>query len=408
MAFIDNTGSLGSTTLLGRRRALGLLAVAGAGAGTIIGLDPAAARAATLTIPPAAPPAPSDAEWAAFEDFLNELAAAGTFSGAVLVTHAGVPVVEFASGLADRDIGLPIDVDSRFDIASVGKMFTGVAIGQLVQGAGLAFDDPIGKYLSGIPADIANEITIHHLLTHTSGLGDFMRRDQPYPEAARSAVTATDLLPLIVAEPLQFQPGTSHAYSNAGFMVLGAVVESLAAESYYDFVRATIFEPAGMTRTDWLVPGQDDDNTATGYMLVGDDGAPLPPQQAGGVAVGELVANTDLVPWGSPAGGAYSTVGDLQRFSSSLLDHELLIPDMTVTVLDGTVPVDGRDDLSTAYGFEDLTLNGVRIVGHGGGAPGVGAVVDMYPELDYTVAILTNCDGSLVDVHRGTQDILTS
>jgi CubicO group peptidase (beta-lactamase class C family) len=120
-----------------------------------------------------------------------------------------------------------------------------------------------------------------------------------------------------------------------------------------------------------------------------------------------LTDNSDVVPWGNPSGGAYSTVGDLQRFAEALLDNKLLSPAMTATVLDGKVRM-SNGGAEVAYGFIDGTVNGVRIVGHGGGAPGVAAAVDIYPDLGYVVVILANYDGAVDPVRDKIVQILTA
>jgi CubicO group peptidase (beta-lactamase class C family) len=427
---------------------VGALAACGAdGADTAEGSDPSAL---------------SD-EWTAFEDFLDERA--DEFSGAVLVANDGDPIVQEAYGLADRETVQPNDIDTRFNLGSVSKMFTGVAIAQLVEQGKLAFGDTIGEYLTGFPDDVADTVTIDQLLTHTSGMGDFLRGGNP--EQAKAAETATDLLPLITNEPLLFEPGTQGSYSNSGYAVLGAIIEAVSGESYYDYVRDRIFEPAEMTRTDWFPPGENTDNTAKGYMrsavgaagdvqppsdddagqapppggsggpLVtlpppGSDGAgeapppggsggplvTLPPPESDGAnqdpAAGDtddtddaFVDNSDVVLWGNPSGGAYSTVGDLLRFSEALLDHELLSPELTATVITGKVPM-SSGSAKVAYGFLDGTTSGVRIVGHGGGAPGVGAALDIYPDLGYVVVILANQDDVIDPVHDKTREILAA
>jgi CubicO group peptidase (beta-lactamase class C family) len=192
-------------------------------------------------------------------------------SGAVLVAKDGQPLLEQAYGLADRESTIDNTVDTKFNIGSVGKMFTAVAIAQLVQQGKLAFNDPIGKYVFGFPPAIANKVTIHQLLTHTSGLGDVLR-NRADVEKAR---TVSDLIELIVKAPLEFEPGTRFGYSNSGFVVLGAVVERLSGQSYYDYVREQIFKPAGMTNTDWHQPGQHLPNLARGYMQVDEHGNPV-------------------------------------------------------------------------------------------------------------------------------------
>jgi CubicO group peptidase (beta-lactamase class C family) len=301
---------------------------------------------------------------------------------------------------------VPNDIDTRFNIGSVGKMFIGVAIAQLVEQGELSFDDTIGDYVSGFPADIADRVTVDQLLTHTSGLGDFMRNG--YPEAAKAARNATDLLPLIVGEPLLFEPGTREEYSNSGFVVLGAIIEAITGQTYQDYLRAHVFEPAGMMSTDWTQPGQGTANIAVGYMRIGSDGRPVSPAAGGDAPTGELADNTAVVPWGNPSGGEYSTVGDLARFGAALLGNRLLGPAMTATVLAGKVAIPDAGGAKTAYGFTDGAINGVRIVGHGAGSPGVSAAVDIYPETGNIVVILANYDGVLDSLQRATRAILTS
>lgn len=138
----------------------------------------------------------------------------------------------------------------------------------------------------------------------------------------------------------------------------------------------------------------------------GSDGADqAPPARDGDDADDTFVDNSDVAPWGNPSGGAYSTVGDLLRFSQALLDHNLLSPELTDTVLTGKVPM-SSGSAKVADGFTDGTTNGVRIVGHGGGAPGIGAALDIYPDLGYVVVILANQDDVIDPVHDKTRDIL--
>jgi CubicO group peptidase (beta-lactamase class C family) len=356
------------------------------------------------------------------------------FSGAVLVAQDGEPLLEAAYGDADRDAGTPNDIDTRFNLASVSKMFTGVAIAQLVEAGDLSFEDTIGDHLDGFAPDVA-AVTIDQLLTHTSGLGDYLAGGSR--EEVKAATTATELLPLITGEQLQFTPGERESYSNSGYTVLGAIVEAVSDQSFYDYVRSHIFEPAGMTRTDWPHPGDTDDNTALGYTG-GDGGAPsvgtgqgqgnggtitlpppgqgnggtvtLPPPGGGNYGGGtdaEPVDNSDMVPWGNPSGGAYSTVGDLLRFAQALLDHELLGAEMTETVMSGKVPMSGGQ-AEVAYGFTDGTRDGVRVVGHGGGAPGVGATFDIYLDAGVVVVILANTEGTVDPVRQAIREVVTA
>jgi CubicO group peptidase (beta-lactamase class C family) len=309
-------------------------------------------------------------EWRGFAAWLAKRAAAGKFSGAVLIARDGKPVVKQANGFADRQRRRPNAVDTNFNIGSVGKSFTALATAQLVEAGKLSFDDPIGKYLSGFPPEVASRVTIGQLLTHTSGLGDVFMR---WPATAPAQLDIAEILARIVTEPLQFQPGSRFGYSNSGYVVLGAIIEAVTGQNYYDYVRENVFKPAGMKRTGWYTPGQVP-NMAHGYTQVDTSGT--------------WVA-------GNPSGGAYSTLGDLLRFAQALLKNKLLSPQMTKLVLTGKVdtPRPGPAPTKYSYGFEEQLRNGVRIVGNGGGQPGIEAQLRIFPRLGYTVIVLTNQEG---------------
>jgi CubicO group peptidase (beta-lactamase class C family) len=344
---------------------------AGPGRSAASGLAPGPDGVGSMQPSQTRPMSPRRQDWRAFAGWLRQRAKAGAFSGAVLVARDDKPVVKQASGLADRQRRRPNTVDTRFNIGSVGKTFTAVAIAQLVEAGKLSFDDPIGRYLPGFPREVANRVTVGQLLTHTSGLGDVFMRWHPN---APAQLDVSDLLTRIVREPLQFEPGSRFGYSNSGYVVLGAIIESVTGESYYDYVRRHVFVPAGMTRTGWYSPDQVP-NMAHGYARVDTSGT--------------WVA-------GNPSGGAYSTVGDLLKFARALLKGRLLSPKTTKTVLAGKVntPKPGPAKARYGYGFEEEFRNGVRIVGNGGGQPGVEAQLRIFPRLGYTVIVLTNKEGA--------------
>jgi CubicO group peptidase (beta-lactamase class C family) len=329
-----------------------------------------------------------------FAEYLRKLAAAGQFSGVALVAGNGQPVMAQAYGMADKERGVANTADTRFCIASMNKMFTAVAVAQLVEQGKLSFNDTIGEYVSGLPPEIADTVTIHHLLTHTSGMGDAALRRDP---TTQTPDTLAGMLARIVREPLQFKPGSRFAYSNDGFIVLGAIIERVAGRSYTDYVREHVLKPAGMTDTGvGSYRPAEVPNMAHGYMRVDSNGQPLPAGAARDpdAPSGQLRDNADLLQVVNPSGGSYSTAADLLRFAQALNGHRLLGKALTDTILAGKVdsvrpggpPVDRY-----AYGFSDAKVNGVRIVGHKG----------------YTVVILTNQDRALVPALRRSQEMLT-
>ena len=311
---------------------------------------------------------------------IEDQVARGEFSGVALIAHGDAVVWETAAGMADRGSGRPNRLTTEFGVGSMNKMFTAVAILQLVEKGVLALDDTIADVLPDYPNEtVARSVTIHQLLTHTSGLGDvFAPAFNADPHAYR---TNADYLPLFVDEPLLFEPGTGWSYSSAGYAVLGLIVERASGETYDAYVRRHIFEPAGMLHTAAHDVEETAADRAIGYTT----------QDIEGRETGILAANTSLMPGrGFAGGGGYSTAGDLLRFRSALLSGRLLDPASTTLLLEGKA--DMAERVRYAYGFMERTDAGVRAVGHTGGAPGICSFLWTYPDSGYTVVVLSNSD----------------
>jgi D-alanyl-D-alanine carboxypeptidase len=303
------------------------------------------------------------------------LAANYEFSGAIAVTKKGQFIFTAAHGMADRAIKKPNRVDTRFRIGSMNKMFTATASLQLVQAGKLALTDPVGKYLPDYPnADLAAKVTIHHLLTHTGGTGDIF--GPQFNEKRLELRELGDYVGLYGERGLKFEPGARFEYSNYGYLLLGVIIERVSGRSYYQYVRENIFKPAGMGGTDSLPESEPVEGRSEGYMR--GPGADWRP-------------NTDTLPVrGTSAGGGYSTVEELTHFAEALLRHKLLNAYYTDLLTAGKVDAGGD---RYAYGFFDRTSSdGVRFVGHGGGAPGMNGELQIFSGSGYTVAVLANID----------------
>ncbi len=312
---------------------------------------------------------------AALEKDLEHDSAADRFSGAALVAKDGKVIFEHAYALADREKKIPNQVNTQFRIGSMNKMFTAVSIMQLVQAGKIQLNDPFGKYLTDYAnKEMANQVTIEQLLTHTGGTGDFFG---PEFDAHRLELkTLQDYVKLYEKRPVQFEPGTKFEYSNYGFLLLGVVIEKVTGGSYYDYVREYVFKPAGMTLTDSLPENEAVAGRSVGYMKEGP---------------GPWTPNTDTLPWrGTSAGGGYSTVEDLFHFATALLGHKLLDAKHTDPLIRGKVDT-GRGD-KYAYGLFERDNNGMKCFGHGGGAPGMNGDLDICPESGYVIAVLANLD----------------
>src|SRR5262249_51643632 len=220
-------------------------------------------------------------------------------------------------------------------------------------------------------------------LTHTSGLSDYFGNE--FMKSSRDRFRKIDdFLPLFVNKPLEFEPGKRFRYSNAGFMVLGGIVERISGQNYFDYVREHIYRPAGMNNTDCYELDQETPNLAVGYTR----GRP----GAGGKS--KVWKNNIFlhVIKGGPAGGGYSTAEDLVAFATALRTHKLLSPKFTEILWTGKVGVGRGGNAKYGYGFFDDKENGKRIVGHGGGFMGINSQLDVYLDSDYTVAVMSNYD----------------
>ncbi|HVH68105.1 MAG TPA: serine hydrolase domain-containing protein [Gemmatimonadales bacterium] len=199
---------------------------------------------------------------------LEQEAAAGGFAGAVLIARNGELVLADAYGLSDRERRTPNELKTRFRVGSMNKMFTATATLQLVQAGKLGLDDPLGKYLTDYPnKDVATKVTIHHLLTHSGGTGDIFG---PEFQAHRLELrTLDDYVKLYGDRPLEFEPGSKWSYSNYGFILLGVVIGKVSGQTYYDYVRDHIYQPAGMTSTGSEPEDQPVAGRSVGYTRMG-------------------------------------------------------------------------------------------------------------------------------------------
>ncbi len=306
---------------------------------------------------------------------LQEAVSADLFSGTVLVAKNGTAVFSEAYGLADREHRIPNSLNTRFRMGSMNKMFTAVAILQLVSAGKVKLDDPLVRYLPDYPnAELAKKVTISHLLSHMGGTGDFFG---PQFDGNRLQLRRyEDYIRLFGIRPVRFEPGTRFEYSNYGFIILGAVIERVTGQSYYDYVRDYVYKPANMTSTGSEPEGQSVPDLSVGYT-----------KQEGDT----WQRNTFLLPYrGTSAGGGYSTVGDLLRFANALAGKKLLDESYTRLLMTGRVdmPFNGR----YAYGFKDQTMNGSHCFGHDGGSPGMNGELEICQDSTYTVAVLANMD----------------
>jgi CubicO group peptidase (beta-lactamase class C family) len=302
------------------------------------------------------------------------------FSGVVRVWRDQKVLFEGAYGLSDREAETVMVASSKLRLGSVNKIFTTVAVLQLVEKGMIDLDAPLAEYLTAYPnQDLASRVTPRHLLTHSGGTGNIF--DPEYAEQVKGARTHSDYLAIFGTRELAFEPGTNTVYSNYGFILLGAIIEQLTGESYYDWVRVQVFEPAGMTATGSLPESEHVAERAVGYMQ---RGAGL--RNPDDWLAEDWGPNTDSLPYrGTAAGGGYSTAADMHHFAEALRNHEL-IADATLQQAVARQP-NALGGLGFAVRDGELPS-----YGHNGGARGMNAEFRVYPERHLGVAILSNLD----------------
>lgn len=288
---------------------------------------------------------------------LDSLSRTGRFSGAVEVKKGSAVVFSRAYGEANAAARRPNTVETAFNIGSINKIFTMIAIRQLAAAGKLSLDSALGTYWPDYPNAATRKATIKQLLEHQAGLGGNIF-DAPAGGSRHDVRHNDDYLKLFVNEPQAFAPGTNRRYCNACYVVLGMLVQRLSGEDYYQYIDRHVFKPAGMTHSAWYFVDSLPVLAAVGYTrdVNGEksDDAPLHP-------------NTELLPGrGSAAGGGYSTVGDLLQFLAAL--RARAIPE-------GPPPG----------------------VGIAGGAPGLNAVLEGDLPGGYDLAVAANLDPSAAE-----------
>lgn len=293
------------------------------------------------------------------------------FSGTVIVADHGKVIYSDAYGDANKDHRIPNRLNTSYNIGSIGKTFTAVAIMQLVEAGKLQLDDKLVKFMPEFPFPEKETITIQQLLNHSSGLGDYMEHED-YKRKMSSIETIADILPLIHAQKPLFPAGERFGYSNSGMVVLGAIIEKLSGLSYPDYLQRHIFKPAGMTDSRLAQEHEVLANRSIGYTMT--------PNR------GYLANLRDIMP-ASADGGLRTTAVDLLHFDQALNGNVLLSANSRQRMFTPVGPAPFY-----ASGWFTKSVGQHRAVGHGGGAPGVNAEFRRYPDDGYTLIVLSNYD----------------
>jgi CubicO group peptidase (beta-lactamase class C family) len=307
------------------------------------------------------------------DEYLRRVGADGAFSGAALVARGGEVLLSRGYGFDDREWKIPVKSDTKFRLGSITKQFTAAAILQLQERGLLQVGDLLSKHLPDYPQ--GGRITIHHLLTHTSGTPTYTvpsaRPDMVLP------MSREQLLDRFQNQPLEFEPGSDWRYSNSGYYLLGVIVETVSGAPYEQYLQRNIFEPLGMS--------------GTGYDRSEDV---LPKRAAGYRRTKHGIENARYadMSWPYAAGALYSTIEDLYRWDRALAEGGILSDKSREQAFAKQFTKQGVG--SYGYGWAVGERLGRRYVEHGGGINGFSTMISRYIDDDAVIIVLSNIENA--------------
>lgn len=342
------------------------------------------------------------------EHYFQELEEQERFSGVVSITQGNLQRFAGAYGYASRSWRVRNTLDTRFDTASITKLFTAVATLQLIDRGSLAFDTAVHDLLELEGTAISRGVTVFHLLTHSSGIGDDAEEEagESYEELWKTkpnySVTETaDFLPQFIQKPGNFPPGQGCRYCNCGYVLLGLLIEKASGLQYRDYVRQKIFARAGMTRSEFLRMDRVHEDVAEGNDPLRDGTDQI---------IGWKKNIYSFPPIGSPDAGAHVTASDLDRFLRAVRAGELLSPELTEAFFRPQVHHSAMDGGTQEYGyglwfFVDQAENVVFCQKEGINA-GVSGLIRRYPKDDINVVILSNMEDGAWEPRRKVHELV--
>lgn len=310
--------------------------------------------------------------------YIEKLKRENDLAGSILIVKGDQLLVENYFGFADVERNIPVTKNTLFNMASGGKMFTALSIAKLVEAGKLKYDDKVTQYLGGFPdKPRGDKLRVHHLLSHTSGVAEYWSGQND--KAVYGAKNIDDHLRLVYQSGFDFESGAEYRYCNSNYILLGAIIEKVTGMKFHDYVEESVIRPAGMTATGYF--DHKSANAAT----------PLARGDSGDAWI-EAVHGIR----GSSAGGSYSNVQDILKFSYALKNN-LLVSGET---FENMISVKNKGLQSTedyGYGFILMKTAQERTYGHGGTAGGVNFEFRYFPGQDVTLVLFSNQNNGAYD-----------
>ncbi|OMP78206.1 MULTISPECIES: serine hydrolase [unclassified Chitinophaga] len=293
--------------------------------------------------------------------------------GVFMVAHHGIPVYQKAFGKANLELGDDLSVDNVFQLGSMTKQFTAIAILMLEQQRRLSVGDPVSKYISDYPN--GDKITIHHLLTHTSGIKDFTKM-KSLMGIAQKDMTPKMMVDFFKDEPVDFEPGEKFDYNNSGYVLLGYLIELVSGEKYEEYIKKHIFDKVGMTQSYYASDRKVIKGRAYGYHK----------KESGYV-------NKTVISFSVPfsSGALMSTLSDMLKWQNAL-NKNLLLDTAETTKAFSRYKLNNGEEFNYGYGWHIRDINKVPTREHGGSIFGFKTMAVYIPGEDIYVIGLSNCD----------------
>jgi CubicO group peptidase (beta-lactamase class C family) len=319
----------------------------------------------------------------------------GQFNGSALVSENGKVIFKKGYGSANMEWNIPTQPDTKFRLGSISKQFTAFLIIKLAEEGKLKLDVPISTYLPDYPKANGDKITIHHLLTHTSGTPNYTSAPNFFKEKSRNPYTPEEFVKTFSSLPLEFTPGEKFNYSNSGYFLLGYIIEKISGKTYEQYLQEVILTPLKMTNTGYDHSDIILKNRAAGYEKQG-----------------RKIVNSAYLDMSIPyaAGSLYSTVEDLYLWDQALYTNKLLSQKSMDLLFKPYISTGGDDSYGYGWFLEEVP-NGdkakLKIIEHGGGINGFNTIISRVPADKNLVVLLNNTGGTILgEMNEGIRAIL--
>ena len=314
---------------------------------------------------------------AKFQRILNESYLESGPGAAVIVTKNGSVLFQGAHGKANIELNVPLETHHVFRIGSLTKQFTAAAIMMLHEKGQISLDDPITKYLPQYPTH-GHNITIEHLLTHTSGIFNYTNQKDFLQKDLGKDISLSELIKIFEQSPMQFPPGTAIDYSNSGYVLLGAIIEIVSGKSYSDFMKDNIFKPIHLKST-YVGTPIITPNRVTGYQHDANKGI-------------QNIRPFSMT-YAHAAGAIISSINDLAIWNEAL-QKNLLLTETSYHRMKTKYQLSNKQFSPFGYGFHIDSLHGLEVIQHSGSIPGFSSFALWIPNYNIYIAVLSNQIGA--------------